>query len=265
MHITRTDEQWKLLEEADPTVPIVMVNLIRFREQALDGYGCDGMTGEQAYAEYGRRLRALASDFPGSAFWVGEAKTTFIGPEDETWDLVLLVSYNSVSIFREMLASEVYQAAATARTAAVLDSRLLLTHETLHVGDAMARWASAGKAEAEQPIVMLNLIRYREMALVDHTCDGMTGEQAYIEYIRRLEAMDSHDFPGTVIWSGEAETTVIGPPDERWDRVLLVAYESVDELKRMGGSEAYQAAGPARTAAVDDSRLVLMHQSFPRS
>ncbi|MCP3912574.1 MAG: DUF1330 domain-containing protein [Actinomycetia bacterium] len=263
--MTRTDEQWKLLAEADSTVPVVMLNLIRFREHALDGYGCDGMTGEQAYAEYGRRLRALASDFPGTALWVGEAKTTFIGPEDETWDLVLLVSYNSVSIFREMLASDAYQAAATARTAAVVDSRLVLTHETLDVGDAMARWASSDGPESEQPIVMLNLIRYRETARVGQTCDGMTGEAAYTEYVRRLEAMDNHDFPGTVIWNGEAKATVIGPPDEHWDRVLLVAYKSVDELRRMARSEAYQAAGPARTAAVDDSRLVLMHQNFPRS
>jgi hypothetical protein len=51
MHVTRTDEQWDLLAAADPNVPIVMLNLIRFRDRALDGYGSDGMTGEQAYAE----------------------------------------------------------------------------------------------------------------------------------------------------------------------------------------------------------------------
>ncbi len=265
MHVTRTDEQWKLLEEADSTVPVVMLNLIRFRDHALDGYGCDGMTGEEAYAEYGRRLRALASQFPGTAFWVGEAKATFMGPEDESWDLVLLVSYDSLAIFRDMLASDAYLTAATARTAAVLDSRLILTHETLNVGDAMARWARSDGPESEQPAVMLNLIRYRQMALADHTCDGMTGEEAYTEYVRRLEAMNDHDFPGNLIWGGEAKVTVIGPPDERWDRVLFVAYESVDELRRMSASEAYQTAGPARTAAVDDSRLVHMHQQFPRS
>ena len=38
MHVTRTDEQWKLLNEADPDVPIVMLNLIRFRETALHGH-----------------------------------------------------------------------------------------------------------------------------------------------------------------------------------------------------------------------------------
>ena len=182
-----------------------------------------------------------------------------------TWDLVLLVGYESVSTFREMLASDAYQNAATARTAAVEDSRLIITHPSFDAGDAMAKWATSAESEARQPIVMLNLIRYQEVALEGHTCDGMTGEAAYVEYVRRLEAMNDHDFPGTIIWDGAAVSTIIGPSDEDWDRVLLVAYESVDELRRMADSEAYQTAGPARTAAVLDSRLVLMHQSFPRT
>ncbi|MGI9614040.1 MAG: hypothetical protein ACR2QO_14115, partial [Acidimicrobiales bacterium] len=73
MYVTRTDAQWKLLDEADADGAIVMLNLVRFREHALEGHGCDGMTGEEAYAEYGRRLRALANDFPGDPFWVGDA------------------------------------------------------------------------------------------------------------------------------------------------------------------------------------------------
>lgn len=266
MHVTRTDEQWKLLGEADPDVPIVMLNLIRFRDTALDGRGCDGMTGEEAYAEYGRRLRALAADFPGSPFWVGDAGRTYIGPDDETWDLVLCVGYESVSIFRDMLASESYQEAAQARTAAVADSRLVLMHQTANVGDAMKQWAAgSGEADrAEDPIVMLNLIRYQDTALAGHTCDGMSGEEAYTEYLRRLLAMSSHDFPGTIIWEGEGQATVIGPADERWDRVLLIAYPSIAEFRRMANSEIYETAGPARTAAVLDSRLILTHQRFPR-
>jgi len=264
MHVTRTDDQWKLLDEADPSVPIVMLNLIRFREHALEGHGCDGMTGEQAYDEYGRRLRALAEQFPGTAFWVGEAHNTFIGPDDETWDLVLLVGYESVSIFRDMLATDAYQAAATARTAAVLDSRLVLVHENLNIGDAMTGWARDADTD-DGPIVMLNLIQYRDAALEGHTCDAMTGKEAYTEYIRRLEAMNDHDFPGTLIWNGDAKATIIGPEEERWDRVVLVGYPSVADFRRMAGSDVYQTAGPARTAAVGDSRLVLMHQSVPRS
>jgi len=265
MHLTRTDEQWKLLNEADPDVPIVMLNLIRFRETALHGHGCDGISGKEAYAEYGRRLRALAAHFPGRPFWVGDAARTYIGPDDETWDLVLCVGYESVSIFRDMLASEPYQQAAQARTAAVADSRLVLMHETANVGDAMKQWAArpAEADRAQDPIVMLNLIRYQDTALAGHTCDGMTGEAAYAEYIRRLQAMSSHDFPGNIIWDGEGQTTIIGPADESWDRILLIAYPSTAGFRRMANSDIYATAGPARTAAVLDSRLILTHQKFP--
>jgi len=76
--------------------------------------------------------------------------------------------------------------------------------------------------------------------------------------------MNDRDFPGTVIWNGDARATIIGPAEERWDRVLLIGYPSLDEFRRMARSKAYQTAAPARTAAVGDSRLILMHQRFPR-
>ncbi len=267
MHIARTEEQWKLLNEADSDTPIVMLNLIRFRDTALEGHGCDGMTGEEAYAEYGRRLRAMAPDFPGNPFWVGDAVRIYIGPDDEKWDLVLCVGYESVTIFRDMLVSESYQEAAQARTAAVADSRLILMHQTANAGEAMKRWVAGtgdGDRAEDHPIVMLNLIRYQDTALAGHTCDGLSGEEAYAEYIRRLLAMNSHDFPGHIIGDGEGQATIIGPADERWDRILLIAYPSIADFRRMANSEIYGTAGPARTAAVLDSRLILTHQRFPR-
>jgi uncharacterized protein (DUF1330 family) len=270
MYVSGTDDQWELLKAADPNVPIAMLNLIRFRDTALDGHECDAMTGQQAYAEYGRRLRTLADEFPGTAFWVGDAEATVIGPAEESWDLVLLVRYESVTIFRDMLGSAQYQAAAVARTAAVADSRLVLMHESFDAEQAAAKWASNTASEDkasgdDQPIVMLNLISYQERALEGNTCDGMSGEEAYVEYVRRLEAMNDHDFPGQLIWDGEGQATVIGPETESWDRILLMAYPSVGEFRRMANSAAYQTAGPARTAAVLDSRLIRMNQMFPRA
>ncbi|MDG2262431.1 MAG: DUF1330 domain-containing protein, partial [Actinomycetota bacterium] len=67
-----------------------------------------------------------------------------------------------------------------------------------------------------------------------------------------------------VIWEGQGQATVIGPADETWDRILLIAYPSLDEFRRMANSEIYGTAAPARTAAVLDSRLILTHQKFPR-
>ena len=111
---------------------------------------------------------------------------------------------------------------------------------------------------------MLNLVRFAELANPGHGCDGMTGQEAYTEYGRRLSEIGDK-FPGTPVWVGTAEATVIGPHDEQWDQVLLVHYETVSAFLEMIASPEYQSASPARTAAVADSRLILMHQSHPAS
>ena len=133
MHVSPTAEQFAALQELPPeraNKPIVMLNLLRYLDEALPGYGCDGMTGEQAYREYGRRLNALSPDiFTADPFWMGEGGPTVIGPTDEVWHEMLLVRYTSVAAFIEMVTNPEYLKAAEARTAAIADSRLVLLSE----------------------------------------------------------------------------------------------------------------------------------------
>lgn len=129
MHVHPTAEQIEALSAVDPDKPIVMLNLLRFAEQANPGFGCDGMTGHEAYREYGRRLSEMEDRFPGDPMWIGGADATVIGPADEVWDEVILVRYESVRAFLDMASDPEYQAAAVARTAALADSRLVLMHE----------------------------------------------------------------------------------------------------------------------------------------
>ena len=130
MYVHPTAEQFEALSDVDPDQPIVMLNLLRFADQANPGFGCDDMTGHQAYTEYGRRLMAMGDRFPAKPFWAGEAHATVIGPTDERWDQVILVHYDSVGAFLGMVADPEYQAAAKARDAAIADSRLVLMHQT---------------------------------------------------------------------------------------------------------------------------------------
>lgn len=111
---------------------IVMLNLLRFVEAANPGFGCDGMTGREAYAEYGKRLSEMDPPFPGRPLWMGNAQTGVIGPDDEQWDEVILVHYDNGQTFLDMVNSESYQAASPARDAAIADSRLVLMNELLH-------------------------------------------------------------------------------------------------------------------------------------
>ncbi len=105
--------------------PIVMLNLLRFREQAEPGLGVDGMTGEQAYREYGRHFSSLEPRFGGEPIWAGTPLSVPIGADDEAWDLAILVRYPTRGQFLSMLADPDYLAIAPLRTAALVDSRLV--------------------------------------------------------------------------------------------------------------------------------------------
>ena len=59
--------------------------------------------------------------------WMGAARFTLIGPDDERWDDAVLVEYPTKQAFLEMVMKPEYQASAVHRTAALADSRLICT------------------------------------------------------------------------------------------------------------------------------------------
>ena len=55
---------------------------------------------------------------------------------------------------------------------------------------------------------------------------------------------------------GNGGAPLIGPVDERWDRVMLVRYPSIAAFLSMTDDPGYRAGVGHRTAALLDSRLV---------
>lgn len=92
------------LDRDDPG-PVVMVNLIRFSEQAGDGDG----TGWDAYMRYSAQKVALVKAHGGILLWNGNAKAVAFGRLDGApWDYVSLVYYPSVEAFMTMMRSPEY-------------------------------------------------------------------------------------------------------------------------------------------------------------
>ena len=119
----------RFLEQVPENRPIVMLNLLRYREQAdypadFDATPCSG---EEAYQRYGVVAAARVASVGGRLIWAGRADCTVIGPEAETWDTVVLVEYPSKQAFAEMIGQPEYQAVSPHRTAALADSRLVAT------------------------------------------------------------------------------------------------------------------------------------------
>ena len=111
------------MSEGDPDAPVVMLNLLKYRDVADDGFGVDGMSGRDAYATYGRAFAELEPRFGGEVLWMGRAGHTVIGAE--SWDIIILVRYPRRQSFIDMLNDPDYQAIAPMRAAALADSRLV--------------------------------------------------------------------------------------------------------------------------------------------
>ncbi len=115
-------------EALDATRPVVMVNLLSFREQAdyVDGTECSGI---DAYRTYAGFTLELVRQRGGETVYYGNARGMLIAPEGEHWDQVLLVRYPDFAAFVSMIKSEEYQKISYHRTAALHDSRLYATQE----------------------------------------------------------------------------------------------------------------------------------------
>ena len=106
-------------------VPVVMLNMLRFRETAAYPDERPAVSGRQAYAQYSEVAFKIVEKLGGSLVWFGEAKGSAIGPPDEDWDHIFLVRYPSIEAFMEMIRSAAYQDILVHRSAALEDSRLI--------------------------------------------------------------------------------------------------------------------------------------------
>ncbi len=96
----------KGLQEFDLQAPVVMVNLMRFRERSLDGDG----SGWDAYRRYSALTVPMIKERGGTLLWTGDAKAVALGAQDgNQWDYLALVYYPTVAAFIDMMTSEDYE------------------------------------------------------------------------------------------------------------------------------------------------------------
>ena len=84
------------LRESIDEGPVTMINLIKYREQSLDGNG----TGREAYARYTKPVQKLVEARGGKVLWAGPvAEAALHEGGDADWDWALLVYYPSRAAF----------------------------------------------------------------------------------------------------------------------------------------------------------------------
>jgi uncharacterized protein (DUF1330 family) len=93
------------LQAMELQAPVVMVNLMRFRERSLDGNG----SGWDAYLRYSALTVPMIKARGGTLLWTGDAKAVALGVETgNQWDYLALVYYPTVAAFIDMMTSKDY-------------------------------------------------------------------------------------------------------------------------------------------------------------
>jgi uncharacterized protein (DUF1330 family) len=123
--IEPTQVQFERLAASGEDGPVMMVNLLRFKERA-DGIDADdGISGAEAYARYGAAVQPYLEGVGGRLLLAGAATESVIGPEEGEWDAVLVAEYPSRQAFLEMIGDPGYLAVHGHRAAGLADSRLI--------------------------------------------------------------------------------------------------------------------------------------------
>ena len=109
---------------------VAMLNLLRFRDIA--DYSANPelepskpISGRGAYQEYIDHTLPFLRESGGDLIFLGEGGKYLIGPQEERWDLVMLVRQKSLSDLMAFSSHQEYLAGMGHRTAALEDSRLL--------------------------------------------------------------------------------------------------------------------------------------------
>ena len=109
-----SDEQLKSFfadAGTDRDGPVVMVNLLKFRERAVYPDGSDAhLSGFEAYIRYGKEVSKILAKIGGRMVYNGLVDGLMLGECEELWDHVALFEYPSRAVFLEMVVSPEYRA-----------------------------------------------------------------------------------------------------------------------------------------------------------
>jgi uncharacterized protein (DUF1330 family) len=103
-------EQAKAFFFGEETGPMVMVNLLKFKDKAEypDGSNAD-WTGKQAYLVYGAAVQKCLELVGGRAVFSGDVTGLILGEVEELWDMVALAYYPSPQAMMQMVGLPEYQ------------------------------------------------------------------------------------------------------------------------------------------------------------
>ena len=115
-------------------------------------------------------------------------------------------------------------------------------------------------------VLMLNLLRFRELA--DYSefpelapDEPISGREAYQRYMTHTTPYLAES-GGSMMLMAEGGKNLIGPADEQWDVAMIIRQRSLADFMAFASNPGFMAGMGHRKAALSDSRLLPMVESF---
>ncbi|MFT4796612.1 MAG: hypothetical protein ACI9W1_000029 [Candidatus Azotimanducaceae bacterium] len=126
INLQPTGDQVRSFRDRKTGEPIVMLNLLKFKQHAVyeDGRASD-LSGEQAYKLYGTAFDRIVGPQGAKVLYSGDVRGFLIGEGEGAWEAMVLVQYPSTDVMLGMWRNEEYQQAQLHR-AAGLEGQLLV-------------------------------------------------------------------------------------------------------------------------------------------
>lgn len=130
-----TPEQLTRFAGAPDTGPVVMINLLQYRQP----------DGRASYGTYSQAVVPFLLGVGGRVLYYGDSVEGLIGDEESWWDTIVVVEYPSRAAFLQMVANPDYQAIHVHRADALERAELIAT-SGIGVDPAQAEVLSGGPA-----------------------------------------------------------------------------------------------------------------------
>ncbi|MAU91211.1 MAG: DUF1330 domain-containing protein [Gammaproteobacteria bacterium TMED182] len=109
--VTPNQEQIEGFFEPGPEGPIYMLNLLKFKENAVyeDGIASE-LSGAEAYALYAAEVSKILITLGGGGMFNAKVERLVLGDVEELWDTIAIAMYPSRQAMIAMMQSPEYQA-----------------------------------------------------------------------------------------------------------------------------------------------------------
>lgn len=107
------------------------------------------------------------------------------------------------------------------------------------------------------PVIMLNLLKFRERAAYDDGDRGLSGREAYMLYAAEVQKLVASQGGGRLLTSAAAHGLVIGEVETMWDAIATVEYATPQAFVAMAMSPAMGEIAHHRKAGLEGQLLIM--------